>query len=82
MFRYKMDWWDACMDEVAHTSGIVAANSFTKAAKILEKNCTSPSGECDLISLELYELDSINGAITDDELLETIEKEKENKDGI
>ena len=74
MFRYKMDWWNDFEDAVVHDSGIVAANSFSKAAKILEKNCTDPNGKCDLISLEIYELDHLNGAISDDELLEIIEK--------
>ena len=74
MFRYRTEWWSDLDNKIVHESGIVAANSFRKAAKILEKNCTRPSGDCDLISIELYELEHLNGAITDGDLLETIEK--------
>lgn len=73
MFRYKMDWWNDLENKVVHESGIIAANSYSKAAKILEENCTDPSGKCDLISIEIYELEHLNGAITDNTLLEIIE---------
>lgn len=74
MFRYKTEWWSSLDNKVIHESGIVAADSFAKAAQILEQNCTAPNGDCDLISLNIYELDHINGAITDDELLEIIKE--------
>lgn len=80
MFRYKIEWWSDIDNKVIHESGFVAADSFTKAAQILEQNCTASNGDCDLISLNIYELDHMNGAITDGDLLGIIEEE--NRDDI
>ncbi len=42
-------------DESMQYGGIIAANDFTEAAAIIQRNNTIPDGKCELISIDYLE---------------------------
>lgn len=59
IFKYKTNSFDDLDDEVHSEIGLIAAKDYGEAASKLQKYYSRPSGECDLISLELSELEDM-----------------------
>ena len=74
-FRYKIQTIEDL--EIITDTGFVIGESYSDATRRLEEITTSPSGESNLVSIEIYEVDSYGaGAIPDIDILDIYEYEK------
>jgi len=79
-YRYTIEVIEDDPTELVSETGFVIGKSYSDAAKRLEKISTAPSGECNLVSIELYEIDSYSaGVISDIMITEVFDSEKNNK---
>lgn len=79
-YRYTIEVIEDDPIELISETGFVIGKSYSDAAKRLEKISTAPSGKCNLVSMELYEIDSYSaGVISDTMITEVFDFEKNNK---
>lgn len=78
-YRYEMENYFEDMGVSEKSKGYVCGNSYADAMAKLEAYCTTPSGKCDLVSINsFYELD-VDDILSDVEIDEIRECEKEEK---
>ena len=74
-FRYKIQTIEDL--ETITDTGFVIGENYSDATRRLEEITTSPSGHNNLVSVEIYEVDSYEaGAILDTDILDIYEYEK------
>ena len=79
-YRYTIEVIEDDPTELISETGFVIGKSYSDAAKRIEKISTTPSGKCNLVSMELYETDSYSaGVISDAMITEVFDFEKNNK---
>ena len=79
VFRFKTEWYCEDENKVLKESGFVAGKNYGEAAEAIESMYTDPKGRCDLISLNLYEIDSFKGIIYDEDIADTFKAEEKEK---
>ena len=79
-YRYTIEVIEDDPTELISETGFVIGESYSDASKRLEEISTAPSGKCNLVSMELYEIDSYSaGVISDAMITEVFDFEKDNK---
>ena len=79
-YRYKMETLEP--EGLTIETGFVIGQSYSDAVKRLEDITTTPSGQNNLVSVELYEIDAYStGAISDAMITEIFDFEEDQKGG-
>ena len=79
-YRYKMETLEP--EGLTIETGFVIGQSYSDAVKRLEDITTTPSGQNNLVSVELYEIDAYStGAISDMMITEVFDFEEDQKGG-
>ena len=80
-YRYTIEIIEDDPTGLISETGFVVGESYSDAVKKLEEISTTPSGECNLVSIELYETESYStGVISDAMITEVFDYEKKKGD--